>query len=92
MITDQKKGHILRQQLVYTISVTAFAGIERLKLGFKSLTLLTNGLLLPGHGDLLPHINRLVVSLDTVDPDMWDQTLRAAPGTAGTIIKTIITR
>lgn len=63
----------------------------RFKLGFKSLTLLTNGLLLPGHEDLLPHFNRLVVSLDTVDPDMWDQTLRAAPGTAGTIIKTIIT-
>jgi len=61
----------------------------RRQLRFRSLTLLTNGLLLPGHEDLLPHINRLVVSLDTVDPNSWDETLRAAPGTAQTIINAI---
>jgi MoaA/NifB/PqqE/SkfB family radical SAM enzyme len=61
----------------------------RHKLRFRSLTLLTNGLLLPKHEGLLPHINRLVVSLDTVDPDAWDQTLRAAPGTAQKIIDAV---
>jgi MoaA/NifB/PqqE/SkfB family radical SAM enzyme len=61
----------------------------RHKLRFRNLTLLTNGLLLPERGDLLPHVDRLVVSLDTIDPHAWDQTLRAAPGTAQKIIDTI---
>jgi MoaA/NifB/PqqE/SkfB family radical SAM enzyme len=61
----------------------------RRKLRFRSLTLLTNGLLLPKHEGLLHNINRLVISLDSIDPDTWDQTLRAAPGTAQRIIDTI---
>jgi MoaA/NifB/PqqE/SkfB family radical SAM enzyme len=61
----------------------------RRNLRFWSLTLLTNGLLLPEHGSLLPHVDRLVVSLDTVDPEAWDQTLRAAPGTARKIIDAV---
>lgn len=63
----------------------------RRKLRFRSLTLLTNGLLLPKHEGLLYHIDRLVVSLDTINPDAWDQTLGAAPGTAQKIINTIAT-
>jgi MoaA/NifB/PqqE/SkfB family radical SAM enzyme len=62
----------------------------RHKLRFRSLTLLTNGLLLPERGGLLPHVDRLVVSLDTVDPDAWDQTLRAAPGTARKIMDAVV--
>jgi MoaA/NifB/PqqE/SkfB family radical SAM enzyme len=62
----------------------------RRKLRFRYLTLLTNGLLLPTHEEVLSHVSRLVVSLDTVDPDVWDQTLRAAPGTAQAIINTIV--
>jgi len=61
----------------------------RRKLRFRSLTLLTNGLLLPKHEGLLYHIDRLVVSLDTINPDAWDETLRAAPGTAQKIIDAI---
>jgi MoaA/NifB/PqqE/SkfB family radical SAM enzyme len=58
-------------------------------LRFKSLTLLSNGLLLSAHEELLPKLDRLVISLDSVDPDLWDQTLRADPGTAQTILDTI---
>jgi MoaA/NifB/PqqE/SkfB family radical SAM enzyme len=61
----------------------------RHKLRFRSLTLLTNGLLLPQHEGLLYHVDRLVISLDTLNPDTWDQTLGAAPGTAQKIINTI---
>jgi MoaA/NifB/PqqE/SkfB family radical SAM enzyme len=61
----------------------------RRKLHFRSLTLLTNGLLLPKYESLLCHVDRLVVSLDTIDPHAWDQTLRAAPGTAQKIIDTV---
>lgn len=69
-------------------SLVAYA---RRKLRFRSLTLLTNGLLLPEHQDLLHHVDRLVVSLDSLDPELGDQTLRAAPGSAQSIIDSIAT-
>jgi MoaA/NifB/PqqE/SkfB family radical SAM enzyme len=59
------------------------------ELRFRSLTLLTNSTLLPEHLDVLRHLNRLVISLDAVDPQIWDQMLRAAPGTAQAILDTI---
>lgn len=43
----------------------------RRELGFRHLTLMTNGLLLPQHEALLPAVDRLVVSLDSTDPDLW---------------------
>jgi len=44
---------------------------------------------LPEHEGLLYHVDRLVISLDTINPDTWDKTLGAAPGTAQKIIDTI---
>jgi MoaA/NifB/PqqE/SkfB family radical SAM enzyme len=58
-------------------------------LKFRSLTVLSNATLLSGRPDVLRHLDRLVISLDALEPDVWDQTLRAAPGTARTIIDTI---
>lgn len=66
--------------------LVAYASRE---LRFRSLTLLSNGSLLPGHTQVLSHLNRLVISLDTIDSQAWDQTLRASPGTAQAIITTI---
>lgn len=62
----------------------------RRELRFRSLTLLTNGTLLADHLDVLDNLDRLVISLDTIDPQVWDRTLRAAPGTAQVILDTIV--
>jgi len=56
---------------------------------FCHLTLLTNGALLLEHAEVLPLVQRLVISLDTVDAARWDETLRAGPGMAQRIIATI---
>lgn len=58
-------------------------------LGFRGITLLTNGLLLDKHPSLLNDLNRLVISLDSVQVDVWEQTLRVEPGSAARIIQTI---
>jgi len=68
-------------------SLVAYARDE---LRFHSLTLLTNGTLLPEHRSILKYVHRLVISLDAVDPQVWDQTLRAAPGTAQAILDTLV--
>src|SRR5574340_1427676 len=67
----------------------ALIGYARRDLRFRSLTLLSNATLLSERGALLPQLDRLVISLDTIDPGEWDQTLRAAPGTARKILDTI---
>lgn len=61
----------------------------RRELHFRNLTLLTNGALLEAHLGVLAHLRRLVISLDTVDAALWDETLRAGSGTAQKIIATI---
>ena len=40
----------------------------RRDLNFRKLSLITNGTLLSGHLDLLPFLDRLVISLDSTDP------------------------
>jgi MoaA/NifB/PqqE/SkfB family radical SAM enzyme len=67
----------------------SLAAYARSELHFHSLTLLTNGALLPDHLDALRYVTRLVISLDSVDAQTWDQTIRAAPGTAQAILNTI---
>jgi MoaA/NifB/PqqE/SkfB family radical SAM enzyme len=39
--------------------------------------------------NLLDHIDRLIISLDSVDTELWQTTLRAAPGTAAHILDNI---
>ena len=69
----------------------ALVAFARRALRFHSLTLLTNGTLLSEHMDVLRHLDRVVISLDAVDPQMWDQTIRGGPGAAQTILNTIAT-
>jgi len=72
-----------------------YAGLDALivharrDLRYGSLTLLSNGTLLAEHTGILHQLDRLVISLDTLDPQVWDQTLRAEPGTAQKILHTI---
>jgi MoaA/NifB/PqqE/SkfB family radical SAM enzyme len=42
-------------------------------LNFKHITILTNASLLAQYENILPVINRLVVSLDATDPDLWSK-------------------
>lgn len=58
----------------------------RRELGFHQITLLTNGLLLPQHEAILPHLDRLVISLDTADPDSLSQIIDAPLSTAQEIL------
>lgn len=69
--------------------LAALVAFARNQLRFRSLTLLTNATLLPEHVDVVRRLDRLVISLDAVDPQVWDATIRAAPGMAQTIIGTI---
>jgi MoaA/NifB/PqqE/SkfB family radical SAM enzyme len=57
---------------------------------FKQLTLLTNGLLLSKHTSLLPYLDRLVISLDSLDVVRWGQTIGLDSRAAQTIINTIL--
>lgn len=69
-------------------------GIEDLvayaaRLRFRSISLITNGVLLPERERVLPHLSRLVISLDSLDPEAWDRVLAARSGTAARIIATV---
>lgn len=50
--------------------ITPLVAYARQELGF-ALTLTTNGLLLPRYEGILDHVDRLVISLDAVDPERW---------------------
>ena len=45
------------------------------ELKFGEITLITNGLLLPKHEAALPAVDRLIVSLDSLNAQSWSQTI-----------------
>lgn len=59
------------------------------KLKFREITLVSNGLLLPQHESLLPALDRLIVSLDSTDPQLWSQTIGAPPASADAILANV---
>jgi molybdenum cofactor biosynthesis enzyme MoaA len=59
------------------------------ELKFRELTLISNGFLLPQHEAVLPAIDRLIVSLDSVNPQLWSQTIGAPFASAETILANI---
>jgi MoaA/NifB/PqqE/SkfB family radical SAM enzyme len=73
-----------------------YPGIEALvryakrDLRFRHITLLSNAVLLPEHYAVLPHIDRLMISIDATTPEQWDESLGAAPGTAQRILDNVI--
>jgi MoaA/NifB/PqqE/SkfB family radical SAM enzyme len=54
-----------------------------------NLTMLTNASLLHEHEAVLPHLRRLVISLDSTDPAFWAGIIQAAGGTAERILANI---
>jgi len=57
---------------------------------FHHLTLLTNGLLLSRHQAILPYLDRLVISLDSLDTSRWGRIIGQGEEAAATIIANII--
>lgn len=71
--------------------IVALVTRARHELNFRQITLLTNGLLLPQHEALLPALDRLIISLDTTDPDFWSHIINASTTTARTILNNVRT-
>jgi MoaA/NifB/PqqE/SkfB family radical SAM enzyme len=57
---------------------------------FKNLTMLTNGLLLSKHLNLLPLLDRLVISLDSLNAGRWGQIIGVGQSAAQAIIDTLV--
>lgn len=60
------------------------------ELKFKHVTMLTNGTLLKQHENILPHLDRLVISLDAVNAEQWTRILRSPIKMAQSIINNIV--
>ena len=59
------------------------------ELKFRELTLISNGLLLAQHEPALAAVDRLIISLDSLDAAAWSQTIGISPASAGTIIDNV---
>jgi MoaA/NifB/PqqE/SkfB family radical SAM enzyme len=58
-------------------------------LRFRELTLITNGSLLQAHESLLPLVDRLIISLDSISTAVWSGIIGTSEETAESIIKNI---
>lgn len=59
------------------------------ELHFNQITLLTNGSLLHQHEALLPALDRLVISLDTLDAEAWRGVLNTSSSTVENILNNL---
>lgn len=98
----QKTRHILRrlrsispgiiltggEPLLYP-QIEALLDFAHHDLRFKQISLLTNGFLLAEHPNVLPHLDRLVISLDSTDPALWNNTLGSGLKPAAKITENI---
>ena len=62
---------------------------SRRELGFRGITMLTNASLLHDHEAVLPHLTRLVVSLDSTDPAFWSSIVNVPLHTTHRILENI---
>jgi MoaA/NifB/PqqE/SkfB family radical SAM enzyme len=69
--------------------IVALVTFAKTALNFKHITMLTNGLMLPNYEALLPQVDRLVISLDSIDPDYWSTIIDMPCQTAQTILDNI---
>jgi MoaA/NifB/PqqE/SkfB family radical SAM enzyme len=60
------------------------------ELRFRHISLLSNGRLIREHASILDNIDRLVISLDTLDLSQWAGMIGAAQETAAQIVENII--
>lgn len=63
----------------------------RRDLRFRRITLQTNGSLLAEHEALLPHLDRLMVSLDSTDPELWSTLVNVPAAAVGAILDNVRT-
>ena len=61
----------------------------RHELRFREMALITNGLLIDSHLNLLPLLDRLIISLDSTDPEIWSGVIGMPTTTAESILKNI---
>jgi MoaA/NifB/PqqE/SkfB family radical SAM enzyme len=61
----------------------------RRELKFRHITLQTNGLLLAHQEELLPAVDRLVISLDSADPALWSSIVNVPLEVAETILDNV---
>ena len=59
------------------------------ELDFREVTVISNGLLLAQHEALLPAVDRLVISLDTLDPALGSQTVGVSRASVETILANV---
>ncbi len=71
--------------------IEALVAHARRDLGFRHLTLQTNGSLLAEHEEVLSHIDRLVVSLDSTDPALISHISRVPLAAAEAILDNVRT-
>ena len=71
-------------------SLVRCRNIER-ELGFRQLTILTNGSLLHDHEAALPYLDRAAVSLDTTDKAHWETILNVPTGTVEAVFANLET-
>lgn len=74
--------------LIYP-DILSLAIRARRELKFRHITLQTNGLLLSQQEALLPAIDRLVISLDSTDPELWSSIVNVPLETAQTILDNV---
>lgn len=90
LIRDGSDSLILTggEPLLYP-QIEELAAWAKQALGFRQITLLSNGLLLPQREAVLAHVDRLAISLDSVNPDFWATLLNVPPATARSILRNI---
>ncbi len=59
------------------------------KLKFRELTLISNGLLLHKHETMLAHVDRLIISLDSLDPQLLSKITGVTINSAQTILENV---
>ena len=59
------------------------------ELRFRELTLISNGLLLSKHEAALSAVDRLIISLDSVDASAWSRTIGISPASVEAIIENV---
>jgi len=61
----------------------------RRELRFRELTLITNGLLLREHESMLPMLDRLIISMDSIDPEIWSKVIGLPAASVESILSNI---
>jgi MoaA/NifB/PqqE/SkfB family radical SAM enzyme len=69
--------------------IDSLIGYAKRDLRFRELTLITNGTLIDQHAESLPLIDRLIISLDSIDSQRWSTIIGASTDSAEMIVRNI---